>query len=1017
MPRDARVDVSLSGDVRKLVTVLFCDLVDSTAMAGVADPELVRNVVQGYFELASRMIQRHGGTQEKFIGDAVMAVFGHPQQREDDALRALRAAIAVRDSVKAYSEQATARLGLPLSVRIGVDTGQVVAGDVSTRDTFVTGDAVNVAARLEQAAAPGEVLIGRATYALTRHAIAAEATEQPLQLKGKGPTPAWRLLRVSSRGGDVAPSQGSALVGRGRELALLHEAFERAQADGGRMLTVLGTAGIGKSRLVDEFFAGIAASAAVLRAGCPSYGTDITFRPVLEIMGQAARLHGITTQAEAATALSARLEPAGDGAAVVDHLAPLLQSSQSAVAKEDIFWAFRRLLEALARAGPLVVGVDDVHRAAPTLLDLLEYVAQWSRAPILLLCVARPDLLELRPGWGAAAPGSSSVLLQPLGPDDGRRLVEASGIDEALAARLVAAAEGNPLFLEQLLAHALEDPGPRADLQIPPTIQALIGARLDQLPPRERHVLGHAAVVGGDFDVETLADLDPGAAGAELREILEALMRRELIRRGAREYGFWHGLIREVAYESLPKQVRAELHERLARALDRDRPGDLRAGQLELAGYHLEHAYRYRTELGRMGEHERELAAAAAMRLDAAGAAAVARDDLPAATGLLERAVALPSPEQAEYRYRLGAARFAAGRLADADQALAEAIAAAADSRDAALEARARVEQQFVRLQTAAEGRMEAARRVARDALAVCAAAGDELGQCRAHMLRAWIEWIAGRVAAAEEAWRSAEVHARRGGEQRRLFEIQGWLAGAAVWGPTEVPAGILRCERLLGEVAANRVVEALTRSPLAALHAMRGDFDRARTLLREASEVLGEVAMLDTAVSHYEAMVDMLRGDARAAETRLRAAYARLQGMDERAFRSTTAAMLGQAVHAQGRENEAEALASESAELAAPEDASTQVVWRGLRARILAGRGEIAEGEALARAAVELVGRTDWPTLHGDALMDLGAVLVLGGRRGEAAAAIASALDLYERKGNLISAARARAALAELRE
>ena len=433
-------------EVRKTVTALFCDLTGSTAMGESMDPEALRVLLARYFERMKTIVESHGGTVEKFIGDAVMAVFGIPAAHEDDALRACRAAVEMRE---AFSE-------LGISGRIGVNTGEVVTG---TSEPLATGDAVNVAARFEQAAAPGEVLIGETTHALVHDAVAVEQVE-PLSLKGKSePVPAYRLVSVLA-----APERSHALqfVGRATELTQIVEAWEQAQSQSRcDLVTVVGDAGVGKSRLVAEALAQV--ESRVVRGRCLPYGDGITYWPVVEVVKQLATLPSDPVAAAA--------------------IRSLLGESDVGTGGDEIAWAFRKLLEDQA---PLVVVLDDLQWGDETFLDLVESTALLSAgAPLLLLCMARPELLERRPGW----PGA--LRLEPLAAEDADSLIGES-VPQDLRDRIAHAAGGNPLFISEMLAMAAE----HAEVEVPPTLRALLAMRLDQLDGAERKVLERGSVEG-----------------------------------------------------------------------------------------------------------------------------------------------------------------------------------------------------------------------------------------------------------------------------------------------------------------------------------------------------------------------------------------------------------------------------------------------------------------------------------------------------------------------------------------
>src|SRR3954454_3049615 len=414
-------------EMRKVVTIVFCDLTGSTALGDRTDPETLRATMRGYYEAMRTILERHGGTVEKFVGDAVMAVFGVPVAHEDDALRAVRAAWEMREAVPA----------LGLAARIGVNTGEVVAGE---GDTLVTGDAVNVAARLEQAAAAGDVLggaetrglvrdaaaaagdvlVGAETRRLVRDAAAAEAVA--VDAKGKGTLQAFRLTEVDPSAPAVARHLDAQLVGRQRELELLRQAADRSVRESGcHLFTLLGAAGVGKSRLVAEFLDETGAT--VIHGRCLDYGDGITYWPVVEALKQ----------------LGPRATPV------------LGQLVSGAGSPNELFWSIRALLEDVARERPLVVLFDDIHWGQPTFLDLLDHVADLSRgAPILLLCLARPELLDARPGWGGGKLNATTLLLEPLSAEECTLLIaELGDLDEATRARILETAGGNPLFAEE----------------------------------------------------------------------------------------------------------------------------------------------------------------------------------------------------------------------------------------------------------------------------------------------------------------------------------------------------------------------------------------------------------------------------------------------------------------------------------------------------------------------------------------------------------------------------------------
>jgi class 3 adenylate cyclase/tetratricopeptide (TPR) repeat protein len=993
--------------VRKPVTVLCAELRVTVDAGAELDPETLDGALGGALAVFGSTLERHGGKLAAVAGERVLGVFGVPVLHEDDALRAAQAALAARSALDAEAALLAER-GLRLTVRCGLATGEALVGGPDAPG--FAGEATGRAVELAASAAAGQILVGDATLQLAAGALEVEQVGPgPLRLRAARPGARPRAVRLD------AP-----LVGRDAERRQLAEAFLRARMERAPVFaTVLGEAGIGKTRLARELAVQVAAEVTVLTGGCLPYGEGVTFWPLRELVREAGAGEGSLDELEALLAGEADAERVAE--CLSGAIGPSGQGVWSAV---EIFWAARRLVETLARREPLLIVLDDLQWAEPTFLDLVEALAaQVEAAPVLLLCLARPELLEQRPAWAAGAARAVSVELGPLADDDATALLGAlAGAPPAAWRRreLLAAAGGNPLFLEQLVASVGEQRRGEGLPPLPPTIQALLAARLERLGPAERGVLTRAAVLGVEFSPPAVAELLLEEARAPLARHLRALVAKGLLespRTGPGVGGgfrFRHILVQQAAYRAIPKSLRADLHERHVGWLERG--AGRRAGDHdEILGYHLEQAYRYRSELGRVGPQEQALAARASERLATAGRGALVRGDSPAGARLLERAVSLlgDQPARTALLPTLGVALLESGSLDDADRVLEEAVGRATVEGDARLEARARVEQQVVRIQAGSSKGLARARRVADAALDTLGEHGDDLGLCRALCLRASIEWTVGLVAEADEAWRQATEHARRAGDKRELFEILCWRASAAVMGPAPVPEAIGRCTKIRRQVRSSPVAVAATLHPLGLLHAMDGDFDQARRLIRQGNAILDELDRLQSAVSHHEALVEMLAGQPEVAEERLRLGYGRLQEMGERALLPTTAAMLAQAIHAQGRYQEADAFCLVSEQTAAPEDFSTQVMWRGVRAKLLGRQGRLDEAAALAREAVRLAEPTDMLTIRADALFDLAEVLDLCGPSAEADAAAREGLSLYDRKGDQVSAARVRRQLA----
>src|SRR5438093_7478748 len=586
-------------EARKVVTVLFSDVIGSTGLGERLDPETMRRVMAQYFEEMKTALEAHGGTVEKFIGDAVMAVFGIPVLHEDDALRAVRAAMEMRERLAKLNEELERNRGVRILTRTGINTGEVVAGEPATGQTLVTGDAVNVAARLEQAAKPGEVLIGEPTYRVLRYAVSAEPLE-PVSLKGKeDPVDAFRLLDILPGAEAVRRRLDSPMVGRDRQLGLLSQIFGSAVADRAcHLFTVIGSPGVGKSRLVYEFVDAVQRDALVLRGRCLPYGDGITYWAVAEMVKQAAAITD-GDDPDGATSKIAALVPAEEREPVADRLMQAFGLAETKAPAEEIAWAFRKLLQSLARTRPVVAVFDDLQWAEPTLLDLIDHVADWSRdAPILVACLARPELFDARPAWGGGKVNASTILLEPLPEEACEALVQSllgtRMLAENVRRRIILTAEGNPLFIEQMVA-MLSEVGANGDVSVPPTIQALIAARLDRLPTDEREVAERASVIGKESERAAVEALVPEPLRPAVATCLLGLVRKELIRPHAEgdAFRFANLLIRDASYEAMSKELRAELHERFAAWF-----GEFEAvpEQDELLGHHLEQAYRYQTE-------------------------------------------------------------------------------------------------------------------------------------------------------------------------------------------------------------------------------------------------------------------------------------------------------------------------------------------------------------------------------------------------------------------------------------
>ena len=938
------------------MTVVFCDLTGSTELGERADPEALRALLARYFEQMKTIVESHGGTVEKFIGDAVMAVFGIPATHEDDALRGCRAAVEMRDALPE----------LGLRGRIGVNTGEVVTG---TSERLATGDAVNVAARFEQAAAPGEVLIGETTLALVHDAVAVEQVE-PLSLKGKSdPVPAHRLVSVLD-----APERGHALrfVGRAVELAQIVDAWERAKAQSRcELVTVVGDAGVGKSRLVAEALARV--ESRVVRGLCLPYGDAVTYRPIVEVVKQLA-----TMPSDPAAAAAIR---------------SLLGESDVGTSGDEIAWAFRKLLEEQA---PLVVVLDDLQWGDDTFLDLVESTALLSAgAPLLIVCMTRPELVEQRPAWPV------TLRLEPLPPEDADSLIGA-GVPQDLRERIAHAAGGNPLFISEMLAMAAG----QTEVDVPPTLKALLAARLDQLDEPERRVLEHGSVEGELFHRGAVQALAPEETQVTTR--LAALVRRQLVRPdraqlpGDDGYRFRHLLIRDTAYDALPKAVRADLHTRFADWLDEH--GDALVERDEIVGYHQEQAARYLAELG---QPDPGLADRAAVRLAAAGNRAVDRQDYRAGAALLTRAAELVRPHRVDVALELESAWISSAidlrAAVEQAQAVSERAEAAGDRSGAMLARALSLDLRGI------AGEPDATAEVielCRDALPF------EEERCDPRRLSLLWELLAGaanfRMQHDDEF--EAALQARSYQRLAGYARSDTWPEWALIIGPRPVDEAM----RIMDELAGSRPPGSHD-LPRAALLAMLGRFDEAWPLAEARSNHLREVSgNTSQEVYLYLTTIANIEGDEERAcryRTEMLELVAEAPGVA-----AGSKAILARSLCYLGRFDEAEQLLGEARAVPPRGSGSIRVMAAAAEALLLAHRGELEQAEALARTAVDAAEtKTDDVGYQAWTHQDLATVLERAGRIDEARAELERSLVIWERKGCLPYAERIRDHIASL--
>ncbi|MDH4112992.1 MAG: tetratricopeptide repeat protein [Actinomycetota bacterium] len=969
------------GEVRKLATIVFCDLVGSTALAQGRDPEAVRRVQLRYFDGARAALERHGGTVEKFIGDAVMAVFGIPRAHEDDAVRASRAALEVRRVVES----------LGLSCRIGVNTGEVVAG---SGDALVTGDAVNLASRLEHAAPTGEILLGEETLRLARGAVEVEGMP-PLDLKGvEALVIAHRLVMARDPRVAVPRADEVEMVGRDAEMTTLLGSLDGVLDERRcRVVTVVGAPGLGKTRLLTEFVRATTAVVTAWTGRCLSYGDGMTFWPLREIFEQAG---------------------AGD----------VLARALALPAQAETFRAIRVALEERARERPLVLVVEDIHWAEETLFDLISHLSLLTTdAPILVVCSARPELLDEREAW---AEGHGDVVeLEGLGATESERLLrmrDEKSTDPGVLHRIVERAEGNPLFLEEMLSVVNETAGVPTESSIPTTIQAVLLARLERLSPQVARIAGVASVEGRAFHSAAVAELTPADSRLAVPADLAALARARLARAiggagpGEPDFEFRHQLIRDAAYSRLAKSDRAELHERFVRWLD----AKAGPGIDEIAGYHLEQAVTLRGELDPDDGELPRLADQAAERLWAVGARAFDRSDVGAAGNLLGRALSLlpaDDPRRRRILPDLGAALSAAGDSARADDVLETAEREAQAAGDLALEGLAAIQRMQLRLLRDPVIGAPEARRVARRWIDVLGTSGNDRALGKAWFLLGTTDLYAARYRDMEASMHRALEHAERADDRHQQAAAMQWLSVGIRSGPVPAADGIARIGELLRLAPEGSEAEAGLLVNLGVLHGLEGSLlkarehvQRGRGLFRELGmEVVWSVYAMELAeVEHY-------CGDPALAESELSRACARLEELGERDYLSTATAYLGRALLALDRDDEALERTRESEALATSDDMPSQVTFRTVRARVLARRGAHGDAERMSREALGLAETGDDPVLIAEALSDLAEVLSLAGKQAEARSCLRRALRLYRRKGATALVGRVRERLAAL--
>jgi DNA-binding SARP family transcriptional activator len=981
---------------RRVVTVLRVDV--ARASDDELDPELLEAIDRRVLDVVRRAVERHGGTIERADHDGVTAVFGRTVAREDDALRAIRAAAELRAADVAF--------------RVGVATGEVISDPPDAHGSTLIGHPLRVAPRLAAHAAMGEVLLAADTAALVRGATSTEPLPAGRTDIETGSS-AVRLVALTE-GDPIVRRTTTPFVGRTAELDGLAATFARTVSGGmPGLVTVIGAPGVGKSRLVAEAFARISERATILRSRCLPYGDGITYWPVRELVMASAGIAPGEQRETSLAKLGTVVAGLDRGDLVRSRIAAVVGLSDDAVPGEEIPWAARRLFEALAAERPLVLLVDDLQWAESSLLDLLEHVMDLGRGPILLVTVARPELEEVRPDWFARS-SHLLVRLDSLDESDAATLLDHLAPElppGPLRSRILATAEGNPLFVEQFVGYAADEldvDGPgldhrtSIDLSIPPTIGALLAARLDRLPDVERRVLERAAVVGRTFWAGALAELLPGDERLGLAPRLARLARRDLIRPERSEfvddeaYRFRHLLIRDAAYAALPKSERAELHERFAGWLEQ-RSG-ANSGEYDLIlGYHLEQAYWYLVELGDDRADTQLLADRALLLLAPAARAAQERGDTHATASLLRRAVDLaPSgPQRIELLLDLRRALQTAGEGEASDAADAEAVALMARYPNEELAHR--------RGLTEAHFTVDGTTPEARDAYAYYKRVGDRLGMIRALEITFATYASRGEVTSALELREQATALALEIGRPDRARWMSTRAATALSESPVPVPEALDRCWRYLDLAPDDRVFRAFILIAIGELEASSGVRDRWRRHFDAAKAIIDDLGLQwPLGASTYPIKLgsaELAAGEPTRTVELLRSSCSILDRLGDLSRLATVAPLTAQTLLAVGQPDEVEHYAFWGRDIAVDGDLDAQARWRIAISGLRSQQGHHDEAIAMARESVAVVAPSEFVVLSGLAHMTLARALKAAGDEPAAVAAAREAQRLASAK------------------
>ena len=1015
---------------RKLVTVLFADIVGSTAIGASHDPEVVRRTLSRAFAEVRQVLEAHGGTVEKFIGDAVFAIFGIPRTHDDDADRAVRAAFALRERITALN--ADNRFALEL--RIGVNSGQVVTGDAG--ETLVTGDAVNAGARLQAAAAPGEILVGALTHELTEGAVRFGAMRE-IDAKGIGRLTVWPAAELVS----ALPAQHrgiaglrAPLIGRDDELRLLVDSHRKLASERrAALVTIFGGAGVGKSRLVAEFAEAIGPDR-VRRGRCLPYGEGITFWPVVEILRADAGITAVDSHEEAtrklrSAVLASFAEASEDAEAVARRLSVLagtasredvLPEVPAETMQQELRWGLRRYFERRAATQPLTLVFDDIHWAEPALLDLIEHLAEWSRAPLFLLCMARPDLRELRATWGGGLMNSSAIRLEPLTADESARLIrELLSIDalpEELRQRVITRSEGNPLYVEEFLRMLLDGghvtkvdgrfvAGKSLDsLVVPATLQGLIAARLDTTPSTVKRALQRAAVVGKVFWPDAI--LAQGPFDEQVEQLLQEAARRDLVSElderglgGGRAWTFKHILIRDVAYDTIPKTERSRAHDAFARWLEQV-AGARVDEYADIVAYHAEQAFLLTRELGDSGLQD--LGDRAYRRLMEAGTKAKQRGDLRAALAFFRRALTIAEAIDLPPGERLVTRGFVAhARMTiEASQEVLDEIATLVTELRALPPTVVLVDLLYVLSYAVSDKDFAATIALDQEAIATARAVGDADTIAEAVLRSAWAWWVHGDLDAQRRLLLEALQHIEATSAERHLSMVLGWLGANTAFRGAFVESAeyaVRANERAAASGSSLQRADSLRGVVFTAL--WRGELDVAVKVAKETVDAAIDAGALKDIGNNYGLLGIALdaAGEFEQAREAHERAIDRLSGPPLQGLRAEARTPLVKTLVSLGKIADARRQAETARAEVAADDVYTIASTTAALAAVCAAEGAPAEAEPLYRRALEGIGRSGYALARMQMQRDFASFLIDHGRSAEARTLLEEVRDFFD--------------------